>query len=153
MNHGNDSFHMGGSIINDSNHWRGANKFDRAGGVAELYRPPGRSGKAAQVFSDRPPRCGLCNRRSSLENGRRALESGQTTISFNLLETSNVGIKIYDINGKLVRTLLNSRQQEGFHSIKWNGRDNKGNMVSSGLYFYKMETETFSATKRMILLR
>ena len=54
--------------------------------------------------------------------------------------------------GKLVKTLVDEFQSPGYRSIKWNGQNFENQKVSSGVYFYSLQSESFSATKKMILL-
>lgn len=71
----------------------------------------------------------------------------ETNIKFSLSENSNVSVKIYDINGRLVRTLVNNvKLNPGQYSVTFEA----GNL-SSGVYFYKLETDIFTDTKKMIL--
>ena len=77
----------------------------------------------------------------------------ETTISFNLAEKSNVIIEVYNLKGQKIKTLLNDFFDMGSHVITWNGKDNNNQSVGSGIYFYKMTTEEYIATKRMILLK
>jgi hypothetical protein len=76
-----------------------------------------------------------------------------TTISYSLPNTSEVAIKIYDVSGKLVKTLVNGEQQAGYHSVKWDGKDERDRDVSSGLYIYRLESEKFNETRRCVLLK
>ncbi len=77
-----------------------------------------------------------------------------TTIKFELPKSTNVKLAIYNIIGNLVKMLYNDKQLEsGYYSINWDGKDENGKVVSSGVYFYKMETEDFIETKKMILLK
>ena len=64
-----------------------------------------------------------------------------------------VRIIIYDIIGREVRTLVNEKQDAGYKSIIWDGRDNEGCMVSSGMYIYQMITDEFQKTRKMTLLK
>jgi flagellar hook assembly protein FlgD len=59
----------------------------------------------------------------------------------------------YDITGYMVRKLVSDVKQSGWYSVIWDGRNNKGNEVSSGIYFYNLKTESINMTKKMILLR
>ena len=77
----------------------------------------------------------------------------ETTISFSILNSENVKLSIYNIRGQLVKTLLNENMSAGHHLVNWNGTDNIGNNVSSGLYFYRIETNSFSDVKRMLLMK
>lgn len=58
---------------------------------------------------------------------------------------------IYNALGQEVTTLVNAQQTKGFHSVVWNGRDNSGNQVTSGIYFYRMITGNFVEVKKMLL--
>ncbi len=76
-----------------------------------------------------------------------------TTISYNLLEDSHVSINIYNIKGQKVKNMLNSDMTAGEHIVVWEGRDESGKTVSSGIYFYKMEADNYTSIKKMILLK
>jgi flagellar hook assembly protein FlgD len=52
-----------------------------------------------------------------------------------------------------VKTLVNEVKENGNYTVTWNGKDNSGKNVSSGVYFYKMETEKYVSTKKMILMK
>ncbi|MDD2229504.1 MAG: choice-of-anchor J domain-containing protein, partial [Candidatus Cloacimonetes bacterium] len=77
----------------------------------------------------------------------------ETTISFNMKETAPVSLEIYNVKGQLVKTMLNGVQETGNHSVVWNGKDNNGRAVSSGVYYYKMNTGKYSSTKKMIMMK
>jgi hypothetical protein len=76
-----------------------------------------------------------------------------TTISFSLPRESNVNLSIYNIRGQKVKTLLNAKMTDGPHSVVWHGTDACGSSVGSGIYFYRLETEGFSKTSKMVLLK
>jgi hypothetical protein len=76
-----------------------------------------------------------------------------TSIRFDMKEKGLMTIKIYNVSGQRVRTLMDSVQDAGSHVITWDGKNSLGADVGSGIYFYKMETKGFSATKKMVLLR
>jgi hypothetical protein len=76
-----------------------------------------------------------------------------TVISYQLPVNNNVRLKIYDALGREVKSLVDSFQSAGEHSIVWNATDNSNNSVSSGIYFYKMESNGMSFLKKMILVR
>ncbi len=76
-----------------------------------------------------------------------------TTIQFGLQRESRVLLSIYDVSGRLVRIVLDESRPAGRYAEAWDGRDNIGRAVASGVYFYKLETETLKRTKKMILLR
>jgi hypothetical protein len=76
-----------------------------------------------------------------------------TFIKYNLPKEAIVKIVIYDLMGREIRTLLNEKQNAGYKSIIWNGRDNNGQMVSSSMYIYQMITDEFQKTRKMMLLK
>jgi hypothetical protein len=76
-----------------------------------------------------------------------------TTISFQIPAAGHVSLNIYDASGKLVRTLTDGHWGEGLHAVNWNGMDNNGTAVASGIYFYKLDAGSFVKTKKMVLLR
>ncbi|MBI4720507.1 MAG: T9SS type A sorting domain-containing protein [Chitinivibrionia bacterium] len=76
-----------------------------------------------------------------------------TTISFGLNETGNAALEIYDVSGRLVRVLVDRMLDAGNHRETWDGRDASGGKAASGVYFYRLKTERFEKTRKMILLR
>jgi hypothetical protein len=76
-----------------------------------------------------------------------------TEIRFALPKASNVKMVVYDIMGRLISTLVDQNMSVGAHRIMWNGQDQSGKTVSSGVYFYHIQAEGFSATKKMVLMK
>ena len=76
-----------------------------------------------------------------------------TEIHFNLPAAGRTSLRIFDARGSLVRTLLNEHLTAGLHTAVWNGRDNRGAAVSSGVYFYRLESAQQAQTRRMLLLK
>ncbi|UCF05882.1 MAG: choice-of-anchor D domain-containing protein [bacterium] len=76
-----------------------------------------------------------------------------TRILFGLREPSVVSLRIYDASGRLVRVLVDEFHKAGHYEADWNGRDNTGRRVASGIYFYRLATGDFVRTKKMVLLR
>jgi hypothetical protein len=76
-----------------------------------------------------------------------------TTIKFDMKAKGFVALKVYNVAGQLVRTLVNGTKDAGSYTITWDGKNNRGSGVASGIYFYKMETKDFSQTKKMVMLR
>jgi flagellar hook assembly protein FlgD len=76
-----------------------------------------------------------------------------TTLRYDLPEDAIINIIIYDIMGRVVRTLVNNQQNAGFKSIQWNATNNQGMSVSSGVYLYKIQAGNFTQTKKLILLK
>ncbi len=77
----------------------------------------------------------------------------QTVIKYELPEDCHVKLTIYNILGQKVKTLVNQYQNAGYKMVHWNSRDDNGNEVASGVYFYKIETPKYSESKKMVLLR
>jgi hypothetical protein len=77
----------------------------------------------------------------------------QTNIKFSLPSVSNVIIKIYDILGREVKMVLSEQRGAGTHSVIWDGTNNAGQKVASGIYIYRMQAGSFTAVKRMVLIR
>lgn len=65
----------------------------------------------------------------------------------------HVALIVYDVSGARVRTLVNEKKVSGRFKVEWDGRDDKGNPVSTGIYFYRLQTTGFSASKKMLLLK
>jgi hypothetical protein len=76
-----------------------------------------------------------------------------TAIHYDLPERSHVMIMVYDIVGHEIRTLVNDQQNAGFNSIVWNGKDRFGRTIGTGVYFYRISSEGFIKTRKMILLK
>jgi flagellar hook assembly protein FlgD len=64
-----------------------------------------------------------------------------------------VKLGIFDVGGRLVRTLVDGPLEAGEHNIGWNGRDSRGALVESGVYFYKLHTGGHELARRMLLVR
>ncbi len=76
-----------------------------------------------------------------------------TSINYEITEESNVNIIIYDLTGKEVKTLINEYQPKGQHYVIWNGKNNAGQAVSGGVYFYKLQASDLTQTRKMVLLK
>ena len=76
-----------------------------------------------------------------------------TTIKYQLPEAGFVSLKIYNMLGQEVRTLVNAEQSAGIFQAVWNGKDNSGNVVASGTYIYRLTAGTNVVTKKMVLLK
>lgn len=76
-----------------------------------------------------------------------------TNISFNLKEAAEVSLVIYNQKGQKVRSLINANLPSGKHQLTWNGTDDNGHGVASGLYFYRMKSGKYSSTRKMILMK
>ena len=76
-----------------------------------------------------------------------------TSLRYDLPEDGIVNIAVYDMMGRIVKTLVNSSQTAGYKSIKWNATNDRNEPVSAGLYLYTIQTGEFRETKKMVLLK
>ncbi|MCP4545610.1 MAG: hypothetical protein GY835_03960, partial [bacterium] len=77
-----------------------------------------------------------------------------TAIKFDLSAAGAVDLRIFDLGGRLVRTLRSGEQMAaGAHAVVWNGRDDQGQSLASGLYFCRLEAAGMSETRKMALLK
>jgi len=77
----------------------------------------------------------------------------KTAINYSLKNNSKVILEIYNIKGQKVKTLVNGNVNVGNHKVFWNGRDDSGKAVSSGIYLYRFKTEKYTKTMKMVLMR
>jgi len=77
----------------------------------------------------------------------------ETTIAYSVKERELVNIEIFNVKGQLVKNLVKSIQEPGNHTVVWDGNDNKGCPVSSGVYYYKMNAGRYSCTKKMMMIK
>ncbi|RMH72208.1 MAG: T9SS C-terminal target domain-containing protein, partial [Gemmatimonadetes bacterium] len=76
-----------------------------------------------------------------------------TKITYALPEAANVSLRIYDVTGRLVTTLVDGAHEAGYFNVTWTGTDDLGNAVSSGVYFYVIQAGDFTQTRSMTLLK
>ncbi|HOD54399.1 MAG TPA: carboxypeptidase regulatory-like domain-containing protein, partial [Candidatus Cloacimonadota bacterium] len=76
-----------------------------------------------------------------------------TNISFDLVSDELVKVDIFNAKGQKVKTLLNEQMKKGSHTIQWNGTDDLGKNVGSGIYFYNMRSGKYTSTRKMILMK
>jgi hypothetical protein len=76
-----------------------------------------------------------------------------TRISLDLAQQGQVEIRVFDVAGHAVRTLVNAALPAGRHDVVWNGLDDAGRRVSSGVYFYRLEAGDFTAMRKLTVLR
>lgn len=79
--------------------------------------------------------------------------NASTKIEFAIPKETNVEIKIFNILGQEVKTLVNDVKQTGNYSIQWDGTNNQNKVTSSGVYIYKIQTKEFTDVKKMLLLK
>lgn len=76
-----------------------------------------------------------------------------TNIAFSLKEQANVSIDIFNVKGQLVKRLINGQMPAGNHTITWTGKDENQKQVSSGVYFYRMQTNNYTTTRKMLMMK
>jgi len=76
-----------------------------------------------------------------------------TRITYDISKSTHVCLKIYNIRGREIRTLVNEFQKPGKKTIVWDGLDDLGVKTTTGIYFYKIQTDFFYDSEKMILTR
>lgn len=79
--------------------------------------------------------------------------SSKTTIFYQLLSDCCVSLKVYNIAGERVRTLVSKNQEPGHYAVNWDGRDSSDKQVTSGVYFIKIQVGSYTITKKIIFLK
>ncbi len=77
----------------------------------------------------------------------------QTTIRYHVAQDADVKVEVFNIMGQRVRTLVDQKMKQGTYTVVWNGDNNRGEIVSSGIYFVKMSTGFFKQIRKMTLVR
>ena len=76
-----------------------------------------------------------------------------TKIEFSIPEPAKVKIIVYNMLGQEIKTLLDEPKDLGFHFIEWNGKNDVGNQVAAGVYFYRIKANKYTKVKKMLLLK
>ena len=76
-----------------------------------------------------------------------------TSIRYDLPRAGRVDLVIYNVRGERVRRLVSAHQEAGYKTAAWDGRNDGGQPVTSGIYFYRLETNDFEATRKMVMLK
>lgn len=76
-----------------------------------------------------------------------------SVIKYRLPSSGAITLKVYNIVGQLVRTLVDAPEMAGYYQVTWDGRDNNGRKVASGVYFYRLEIDRYVNTKRMTFIK
>ncbi len=76
-----------------------------------------------------------------------------TTIAYSMPTAGHVNLAVYNLKGQLVKTLVNGNVNIGEHKVVWNGTDDNGQFVSSGVYFYRLNTNGRTETRKMMLMK
>ena len=77
----------------------------------------------------------------------------ETVIQFDVAKRTEMNISVYNLLGQRVKTLLNKNMETGTYTLKWNGRDDTGSMLPSGMYFYELKSPLFTSVKKLVLVR
>jgi hypothetical protein len=77
----------------------------------------------------------------------------RTTLRFSIPEAGVVNLSVYDVNGRLVRTLVSGDRTAGMHEVVWDARDDAGRAVACGVYVYRLTAGADVAVQRMVLVR
>ena len=77
----------------------------------------------------------------------------ETTIRYSIPKPRNVSLVIYSLDGKLIKSLADGYKGRGYYEVVWDGTNEIGNTISSGIYFYVMQAGQFSSIKKMIFLK
>lgn len=77
----------------------------------------------------------------------------ETNIEFQLPTATNVTLEVFNLLGQKVTTLVSGYRDAGYHTVRWNGTNDSGELVPSGVYFYRMTADDFVKTNKMIMLR
>jgi hypothetical protein len=104
--------------------------------------------------TDEPTAVNPVARRYSLSQNYPNPFNPTTTITYTLAERADVSLRIYNVAGQLIRTLVNETGSPGeVHTATWDGRNDAGQSVSSGVYFYRLTAGSYVQTKKMVLLK
>jgi flagellar hook assembly protein FlgD len=76
-----------------------------------------------------------------------------TTLAFSIKDKGDVSLTIYDVVGRQVRELVNEQRERGAYKVVWDGQNDSGQTVASGVYFYKLVAGSFTDTKKMTILK
>ncbi|MCI0622067.1 MAG: FG-GAP-like repeat-containing protein, partial [Acidobacteria bacterium] len=76
-----------------------------------------------------------------------------TTIRYEITKPGRVSLKVYNLLGQEIKTLVDAHRPAGSHTVTWDGRDDRGRQVGSGVYFYKLQTAGSTSVKKMIFLK
>jgi hypothetical protein len=78
---------------------------------------------------------------------------GSTVISYGLPGESAVSLKVYDLSGRLIRTLISGRERAGYHKVSWDGWAEGGKGIGSGVYFYRLVAGSWTKTMKMVVIK
>jgi len=106
-----------------------------------------------EAYAKRSGAAGLGTYENELRGNAPNPFSDQTTISYVLARDQEVTLTIFNVLGQRVRTLVQDRRSKGLHHVTWDGTTQYGDGAGSGVYFYRLQGEDFTATRKMVLIR
>jgi hypothetical protein len=106
-----------------------------------------------EAYAKRSGAAGLGTYENELRGNAPNPFSDQTTISYVLASDQTVTLTIFNVLGQRVRTLVQDRRSKGLHHVTWNGTTRYGDRAGSGVYFYRLQGEDFTETRKMVLVR
>jgi hypothetical protein len=112
--------------------------------------------KTTAIFTrdERPRACGLESPHSHPDLTKQVLSlPAEEQYSFIFDGSAQVLDQIFDTSGREDRTLTDAQYKAGYHSVRWDGKDKRGNPVASGVYLYKLQAGNFSDVKKLSLIR
>jgi len=129
---------------------------------AYRYQVPVATGKSQQTISVFPSHAATSNKTAAspppgtvftaVQNYPNPFNSA-TTIEYSLPQEAGVYIAVYNVLGHPVRTLVNTLNAAGHHVVTWDGRDDDGELVASGVYFYRFIADDYHTIRKMLLLK
>ncbi|MDZ4183158.1 MAG: chitobiase/beta-hexosaminidase C-terminal domain-containing protein [Candidatus Cloacimonadaceae bacterium] len=125
--------------------------FVKAAYFDGYYSPPSQTASVNTGTSNDDP--GTPNLPTALIGNYTNPFNPSTTIAYTIKEAGKVRLDIYNSRGQLIRTLVNESRVAGAHSAIWNGSDHNGEPVSSGIYYYRMQSGSYSSTRKMLMLK
>jgi len=87
------------------------------------------------------------------QNAPNPFGSQPTTIQYAVTKPGNVSLKVYNISGQVVKTLVNESKQPGYYNARWNGKDETGKQAATGVYFYRIQANGFEYTRKLLIIK
>jgi flagellar hook assembly protein FlgD len=76
-----------------------------------------------------------------------------TTIEYQIAKTSRVSLEIFDLLGQKIKTLVQNNHPSGVYRVHWDGKDQSGNVIGSGVYLYQLKIGNETLTRKMIMIK